>query len=139
MLFEDLDCARSSEYALRLRSGFNVTRPSRRRGLMYNQIPSAVEGRSMNIERSRDVLSMALEVIKRFFAIIALIQCFASGRTKLADHSCVIRVAMWALNAFFLLKQIGRTNHLFWIGRCNSICLQFFFSMLGHPICSPGR
>lgn len=80
---------------------------------------------------------MALEIIKRFFAIEAAVHGLAGGGRKLADEFCMMRIAMRALHGFFA-KHIRRAELLLRIRRRNAEGFQLLLAFFGHPIGGPG-
>ncbi len=51
---------------------------------------------------------MALKIIKWFPAIIALVQCLAGGRSKLAQEFCIGGVALGAFDLWLILVDFIR-------------------------------
>ena len=71
--------------------------------------------------------SMAFKIIKRFLAMIALVQCFTGSGSKLAYHPGAVRLAMRALNGFCFSKQCCMANRLHGVRRRNAIGFNFSF------------
>ena len=75
---------------------------------------------------------MAFKIIERFQAVIALITCFAEGRTETAELSGVFRAAS---RTFFWNVEVIFMRPFF--RRCNSVHAEFFPRLIGNPVRRP--
>src|SRR4051812_10562507 len=85
------------------------------------------------------VVLMTFKIIKRFFAIIALVECFTCCRSELTYQPGMPRLASGALNRFVFLEKFNAANRMRRIRRCNAKSFQFLFACFCYPVGCPCR
>src|SRR5450631_1344220 len=82
--------------------------------------------------------SMTFEIIEWFPAFFTPVQRLAGRTAEFTDHSGMIGAAPWAGDRFFPVEQCRMADRLQRSGGRDAVLSQFFFSVLTHPVGSPG-